>query len=114
MHKLPNDLLILHNQPLTAVQPIALSSFQTLHTEKLKVLDKKCIEINSWAGRNLACVSGTFVISWVFSLCQTEYSACSQTSCSSAAKKRQHSSAITNPTSYTRWLIESNGMNWKN
>ena len=62
MHKLPNDLLILHNQPLTAVQPIALSSFQTLHTEKLKVLDKKCIEINSWAGRNLACVSGTFVI----------------------------------------------------
>ena len=35
MHKLPNDLLILHNQPLTAVQPIVLSSFQTLDTEKL-------------------------------------------------------------------------------
>ena len=68
-YKLPNDLLILHNQPLTAVQPIVLSSFQTLHTEKLKVLDQKCIEINSGAGRNQACVSGTFVVSWVFSLC---------------------------------------------
>ena len=34
MHKLPNDLLILNNQPLTAVQPIVLSSFQTLDTDK--------------------------------------------------------------------------------